>query len=99
MKQRKFVFSSLEPRFSRKAQGLPINTIILLILGVLVLFVVSAIVYVQVTKTGKEIKGVQEANCSAPNTVEPIGTDCDVIYGSFKNVPIGQKVCCKPKTT
>jgi len=86
-------------RQARKAQGLPINTIILLILGVLVLLIISAIVYVQINKTGKEIKGVQETNCSAPNTVEPIGTDCDVIYGSFKNVPFGQKICCKPKTT
>jgi hypothetical protein len=85
--------------FSKKAQGLPLNTIIIAILGVLVLIIVAGILYVQITKSGKEIKKVTGAECTLPNTVAIIGDCDDVIYGSFSNVKVGQEVCCKPKAT
>ncbi len=54
MKQRKLTFSSHEKlRFSRRAQGLPISTIIIAALGILVLVVIGAIFGGQMRKVGQ----------------------------------------------
>jgi len=54
MKQRKLTFSSHEKlRFSRRAQGLPISTIIIAALGILVLVVIGAIFGGQIGKFGR----------------------------------------------
>jgi hypothetical protein len=98
MKQRKLAFSSLELRFPRRAQGLPLNTIIIAVLGLLVLVIIFMLVQSQVTKTGKGLKNVTESKCDTPNTVVPIGECDNPIYGSFSNVKLGQEVCCKPPT-
>ena len=90
-------FSIEKPFFSKKAQGLQLNTIIIAILGVIVLLVIVGILYNQVTKTGKEIKNVTGARCP-DDQVKSIGDCDDVIYGSFVNVPLGLKVCCKTPT-
>jgi hypothetical protein len=82
----------------KRAQGLPLNTIIIAALGLLVLVIVIVLFQTQITKTGKGLRNVTEATCDAPNTVEPVGTDCDVVYGSFANVRTGQQICCKAGT-
>lgn len=98
MKQRKCsAFSSHERlRFSRKAQGLPLNTIIIAALGIIVLFILAIMVQTQLAKRGKELKVITEATC-APNEVQPLGTECQIIYGSFKDVPSGS-ICCRAGT-
>ncbi len=63
---------------------------------VIVLVILVVLVQTQVTKTSKGMKEVSEATCNAPNTVEPIGTDCDIIYGVTK-IETG-KICCREKT-
>ena len=82
----------------KRAQGLPLNTIIIALLGLIVLIILVVMVQTQISKTGKGLKNVSEAACSLPNTVKPIGTDCEIIYGSFANVKTGQEVCCRPFT-
>lgn len=82
----------------RRAQGLPLNTIIIAVLGILVLVIIFMLVQTQVSKTGKGLKNVTESACAPPNSVKTIGDCDDVIYGSFSNVQVGQQVCCKPAT-
>lgn len=83
-------------RKARRAQGLPINVIIILLLGLLVLAIVFVFFQGKITKSGKELKTITESKCETPNTVKPIGECDDIVYGSFTNVKIGQQVCCKP---
>ena len=76
-------------------QGLPISTIIIAIIGLFVLFIMIAIVS---GRTGLFTKGLNEtvsAECKSPNQVQPIGTDCEVLYG-LKTGP--SDVCCKAGT-
>ncbi len=95
MKQRKLTFSSPEKRsFSRKAQGLPITTIIIAALGIIVLVIVAAMLYQRTTVFGKGLRNVSEQVCSPPNVKAPIGTDCETIYGSFKDLA-PDELCCK----
>jgi len=82
----------------RKGQGLPITAIILILLALIVLVIVVAMVVQKTQKAGEGIKEVEESSCEAAGgTPESIGTECDVIYGSFKDTGI-DKVCCKKGT-
>ena len=83
---------------NRLGQGLPISTIIIALLGLIVLVILVVLVQTQISKTGKGLKNISEAACSSPNSVEIVGTDCEVIYGSFSNVQTGLQVCCKAGT-
>ncbi|MBW2970041.1 hypothetical protein KY319_02865 [Candidatus Woesearchaeota archaeon] len=83
-------------RLNKRAQGLPITTIIIAVIGLIVLVILVVLVQQQVTKTGKGLRNVSESNC--PGEVAPIGTDCDIIYGSYSDAPAGQKICCKTGT-
>jgi len=96
MKQRKLRFSSLEkPCFSRQAQGLPLNTIILAALGLIVLVIIAFLVQNQISKSSKGIKGIEENTCGEPDFEKAsVGTDCDIIYAAFKNLNPGE-ICCK----
>ena len=83
----------------RKAQGLPLNVIIIAVLGLIVLVILVVLVQRQVTKTSTGLKEVSENVCGPPAKLEkkPIGTeDCEVVYGSFKNLEPGE-ICCKKK--
>jgi hypothetical protein len=98
MKQRKLRFSSLEKLcFSRRAQGLPLNTIILAALGLIVLVIIAFLVQNQITKSSKGIKQIEENMCEPDNEIKPIGTDCDIIYASFKDLKTGF-ICCRKGT-
>jgi hypothetical protein len=88
----------LHPSRIKRAQGLPLNTIIIAALGLIVLVIIIVLVQTQIQKSGKGVREIQEAKCDSPNTVESLGTDCEVIYGSFANVKTGQQVCCKAGT-
>ena len=79
----------------KRAQGLPLNTIIIAALGLIVLVIIIMVVQTQVTKTTKGIRNASEAKCAPTNEVKPIGTDCEVIYGSFSDVQTGLQICCK----
>lgn len=81
-------------RLNKRAQGLPINTIILIALGLIVLVVVSMLVYNQVTKGGQGLRNITEQTCAPTHEIKNIGDDCDVVYGSFKDVGAGQ-LCCR----
>lgn len=82
----------------KKAQGLPITAIILVLIALIVLVVVIAM-FVQKTKTGGEgLKEIQEATCEKAGGVpKPYGFECTIIYGSFKDTGINQ-ICCKKGT-
>lgn len=84
-------------RSNRLAQGLPISTIILAVLGVLVLIIVGAMIAQRAGWFGKETRAVTEKKCEPNNVVRPIGTDCTVIFGSFSDVGSGE-LCCKKGT-
>lgn len=95
MKQRKLLFSSPEKLlFSRKAQGLPITTIIIIALGLIVLIIVGAMLYQRTAIFGKGLRNISEQQCSPPNVRAPLGTDCEIIYGSFKDLGPNE-ICCK----
>ncbi len=79
----------------KKAQGLPITTIIIVLLALIVLVVVIAMFVQKTSKTGEGLKEIQEATCDkAGGTPKPYGTECTVIYGSFKDTGVS-KICCK----
>jgi len=78
-----------------KGQGLQINTIIIIALGLIVLIILIVMVQQRTNLFSAGLKNVSEGGMCAPdNKIEPIGTDCDVIYGSFKDVKTGQ-ICCR----
>ena len=81
----------------KRAQGLPLNTIIIAALGLIVLVIIIMVVQTQITKTSKGIRNVSETKCEPPNKVQPIGTDCDIIYASFKDIRPGS-ICCRKGT-
>ncbi len=82
-----------QPRTTR-AQGLPISTIIIAAIGLIVLVIMSVMVAQKVGVFGKGTREVSEQQCSAPNQVKPLGTDCELILGSFKNLGPND-ICCK----
>ncbi len=84
-------------RRNRLAQGLPITTVILAVLGIIVLIIIGVMVSQRSSWFGKTSREVAEQTCSPPNDIEPIGTDCEVIYSSFKDVKPGS-ICCKNGT-
>jgi len=96
LKQRKLTFSSLEKlSFSRKGQGLQINTIILIVLGLLVLAILIVYVQTQVVKGGKGLKAVTENTCTAPDYQKAsTGAECEIVYAVFKDLKPGE-ICCK----
>lgn len=77
-----------------KGQGLQINTIILIALGLIVLIILIVMVQQRTALFGTGLKEAGEATCAPDNDIKPLGTDCDVIYGSFKDVKAGQ-ICCR----
>lgn len=81
----------------KQGQGLPLNTIILAALGLIVLVIIAFLVQNQITKSSKGIKGIEENMCEPDNEVKPIGTDCDIIYASFKDLKTGF-ICCRKGT-
>jgi len=81
-----------------KGQGLPLNTIIIAAIGVIVLVVLVVLVQNQITKSSKGITQTTEQTCtSAGGELKPIGTDCEAIYGNFKNSE--GKICCRTNST
>lgn len=81
----------------KRAQGLPLNTIILAALGLIVLVIIAVLVQNQITKSNKGIKQIEENVCAPDNEAKPFGTDCDVIYASFKDLKVGE-ICCRKGT-
>jgi hypothetical protein len=82
-----------------KGQGLSITTIVLAALAIIVLIVLISIVVQRTTQFGKGVEEVGKQDCGeAEGDPQPIGTNCDVIYGNFEDVPAG-KICCKAGTT
>lgn len=77
-----------------RGQGLPISTIIIAGLGLIVLVILSVMVAQKVGVFGKGTREVSEQQCSSPNQVRPLGTDCELVLGSFKNVGPND-ICCK----
>jgi hypothetical protein len=82
---------------NRLGQGLPLNTIILIALGLIVLVIIIFLVQQQVTKGGRGLANVTENTCEPDNDAKPIGTDCDIIYSSFKDLKPGF-ICCRKGT-
>ncbi len=80
-----------------KAQGLPISTIIIAIIGLIVLVILIVVVQQQISKTGKGLREVEETKCEPENQIEPVGADCEVIYAKFQDVRPGQ-ICCRKGT-
>ncbi len=79
---------------SRRAQGLPITTIIIAAIGIIVLVILIVIVQQRTTMFGT---GLKETTGNCPGEKGTIGDDCDVIYGSFKDIQAGE-ICCKQGT-
>ncbi len=77
-----------------KGQGLQINTIIIIALGLIVLIILIVMVQQRTNLFGAGLRNVSEGTCAPENEIKPIGTDCDVLYGSFKDVGAGQ-ICCR----
>jgi hypothetical protein len=82
---------------NRIGQGLPLNTIILIALGLIVLVIIIFLVQQQVTKGGRGLANVTENTCAPDNEAKPLGTDCDVIYATFKDLKVGE-ICCRKGT-
>ena len=82
----------------KKGQGLPVNAIILILLGIIVLVIVIAVITQKTKQAGEGIKEVEEADCQkAGGEPKPIGTPgCEVIYGRFKGLGVDM-VCCRVK--
>lgn len=80
----------------RKAQGLSINAIILIALGLIILVIFGVMLTQRTSLFGKGLKNISEQFCS-PNEKAAIGTDCEVIYGTFKDLTSDQ-ICCKTGT-
>lgn len=100
MKQRKLMFSSLERQsFSRRAQGLPITTIIIAALGLIVLVIMVMMVQTQVTKTGRGLRNVTEAKCEPLHEIKPIGGCDEIVYGDFADVRAKPGFACCRKPT
>lgn len=78
----------------KKGQGLQINTIILIALGLIVLIILIVLVQQRTALFGAGLKNASEATCAPQNEVRPVGTDCEVIYSNFKDVGAGQ-ICCR----
>lgn len=81
----------------RKGQGLPISTIIIAALGILVLVVLGYVFAQKTSAAGKEITKAGENKCEGDYERKPIGTSCDVVYGSFKELGTNE-ICCKKDT-
>jgi len=79
---------------NRLAQGLPINVIILVALGLIVLVILSFIVYQRGQIFGRETRKVAEQECASPNYKATLGADCEIIVGSFKDFG-PDDICCK----
>jgi len=77
-----------------RAQGLSINAIILIALGLIILIVFSVMLAQRTGVFGKGLKNISEQRCSPPNEKASIGTSCDVIYGTFTDLTSDQ-ICCK----
>lgn len=81
----------------RKGQGLPINTIIMIAIGLIILVIIIAMVYQRTTRFGTGLREVSENECAPENEIRPIGTDCEVIYAAFEDIGPGQ-ICCRKGT-
>jgi len=77
-----------------KAQGLPLNIVIIAVIGIIVLVILVAIFNFYSVKFGKETKNITEAVC--PGDVVRIGECDDPVFGKFKDVGPGY-ICCKAK--
>jgi len=77
-----------------KGQGLQINTIIIIALGLIVLIILIAMVQQRTSLSATGLKNASEGTCGPQNEIKPLGTDCDVLYGNFKDVGAGQ-ICCR----
>lgn len=82
---------------NRVGQGLPISVIIIAAIGLIVLVIIVVMVQQRTAQFGTGLREVSEATCSPPNQWEPLGTDCDVIYGNFEDQQPGM-VCCRQGT-
>ena len=74
-----------------RAQGLSITTIVIAALAIIVLIIVTMLVMQRTNLFGIQLRNVSEQKC--PGDVMPIGTRCNVIYGSFNLPP--DKICCE----
>ncbi|PIN75257.1 hypothetical protein COV18_03645 [Candidatus Woesearchaeota archaeon CG10_big_fil_rev_8_21_14_0_10_37_12] len=80
--------------FHRKGE-LPLEYIVIAV----ILLVVAAVVIWMIINSTKEssesIKQATTAKCD--QTVQSIGTDCEVIYGAFPDLKVTE-ICCKNGT-
>ncbi len=81
----------------KRAQGLPLNTIIIAALGLIVLVILAVLVQQQITKSSRGLKNVTENTCTPQNEAKSVGTDCEVIYASFVDLKPGE-ICCRKGT-
>jgi hypothetical protein len=82
----------------KKAQGLPINTIIIAALALVVLVILIGIVGFRTQKFGKGVSETTEGMaCASANGQVTSYAQCDVpIIGTFNDVQPGQ-VCCEKR--
>jgi len=78
----------------KRGQGLQINTIIIIALGLIVLIILIVMVQQRTALFGTGLKEAGESTCEPDNEIKPIGTNCDVVYANFKDVRAGQ-ICCR----
>ena len=78
-----------------RAQELSVTTIIIAALAIIVLIVISVLLMQNTTLFGKGLRNVSEQKCEPMGYKAPMGTNCDVIYGSFKDLGPNEICCAK----
>lgn len=76
---------------------MPISTIIIAALGILVLVILGYTFAHKTSAAGKEITNAGSNKCEGAYEAQPIGTPCEVVYGSFKELGTNQ-ICCKKES-
>ena len=84
-------------RSNRLGQGLPITTIIIAALALIVLVIMGFMVYQKTGKFGEGTREVSEQKCLPDNEKAFLGTDCEIIYGSFTDLS-ADEICCRKGT-
>lgn len=77
-----------------KAQGLPLNTIVLAALALIVLVVLAVMITQRANIFGTGMRNATEQKCSDVGVNKTIGERCNVIYGSFTDLGPNE-ICCR----
>ncbi len=80
----------------KKAQGLPLNMIILAVIGIIVLVIIIVLVQQKTSGFSKGLKNASESTCMPRNEIKSVGTDCDILFGQFTDLKAGDICCRKP---